>query len=303
MAASEDNERPEDAVAPHGSKSEHIASRDFATETRDYPSEHGSASEGGSHRRYSEEISRGRVSRDFDDIAPENSLPPVAPQDPSVPDIVPSAAAASLGATAVTAPSAANPRRWLMVEGIEGVWQYEPGIQRPKFIEKKIAPNLTDTNEATLLKAARLGHERVVADILRENSADTECVEKLRGRTPLLCAAESSNAEIVQLLLDRGARWQATDTAKRTALHLASLNGRDEIVQMLLQQTEIGVDDTDNQGELFSCPRSKYYQELSYIPKLNPSMVKGYYTDKLDQKARHCILPLIVETRLQYSIS
>lgn len=58
------------------------------------------------------------------------------------------------------------------------------------------------------------------------------------GRTPLQLAAANSSLEIVQLLIDHGARLVARLVDGKTALHLAAMRGSVEIVSALLRKSE-----------------------------------------------------------------
>ena len=58
------------------------------------------------------------------------------------------------------------------------------------------------------------------------------------GKTPLHLAAITSTPEIVQCLVDSGARLTARLTDGRTALHLAAFRGSAEIVRILLNKSE-----------------------------------------------------------------
>ena len=51
------------------------------------------------------------------------------------------------------------------------------------------------------------------------------------GYTPLMAAAESGRARVVEVLLDRGAEPDAKDYKGKTALMLAQKNGHTEVVQ------------------------------------------------------------------------
>ena len=58
------------------------------------------------------------------------------------------------------------------------------------------------------------------------------------GRTPLHVATQSSTTEIVQCLVESGARIVARLVDGMTALHLAALRGEIEMVQILLEKSE-----------------------------------------------------------------
>ncbi|KAG4432903.1 hypothetical protein IFR05_011621 [Cadophora sp. M221] len=277
MVVTEDNAQPGAAGTSDTSAAEHIAAKDLASDPEEL------APEAPSHESSPEDVFRQEyhdtglelsapdvvrqddlvpdilvptlsvaapedISRGFDDSAPEQLLPDVAPQDHLVPDIIGTTpAVASLANPSLTGPSASQPRKWLTMDGKLGTWQYDIGSSRARFVEKRAISRFHDSNEETLLKAARFGHDAVASDLLGQKIG-TEFVEEERRRTPLLCAAEGSNSIIVQMLLENRVKWDVTDNSKRTALHLASLNGRDEIVHLLLQRTKIDVDQKDEQG-------------------------------------------------------
>jgi ankyrin repeat protein len=69
------------------------------------------------------------------------------------------------------------------------------------------------------------------------------------GRTPLMCACLYGQKAMAQWLLDQGARVQATDLKKRTALHMACVGLWVDGVALLL---EYGADPEaqDHQGRL-----------------------------------------------------
>jgi ankyrin repeat protein len=55
-------------------------------------------------------------------------------------------------------------------------------------------------------------------------------------QTPLMIAAIEGHMEVVRLLVERGARLDARDNWRTTALHHAATNGREEIVAFLLSR-------------------------------------------------------------------
>ncbi|KAJ3008043.1 UNVERIFIED_CONTAM: Carrier protein, mitochondrial, partial [Siphonaria sp. JEL0065] len=59
------------------------------------------------------------------------------------------------------------------------------------------------------------------------------------GWSPLHIASHAGNASLVQLLLDNGARIEATTEQKWTALHFAAFDGHSEVVETLLQHGAI----------------------------------------------------------------
>lgn len=76
-----------------------------------------------------------------------------------------------------------------------------------------------------------------VEDWLSQDGADPNCRDHT-GRTPLQLAVISSTAEIVQCLIDRGARIVARMVDGNTALHLAAIRGNVAMVSALLRKSE-----------------------------------------------------------------
>lgn len=76
-----------------------------------------------------------------------------------------------------------------------------------------------------------------VTDWLAQEGADPN-TRDYTGRTPLHLAVMSSTAQIVQALVDAGARLVARLADGRTALHLAAARGDVEIVKILLDKSE-----------------------------------------------------------------
>lgn len=56
-----------------------------------------------------------------------------------------------------------------------------------------------------------------------------------KGLTPLMAAAKGGNLEIVRFLLERGADVNARNEYGKTALRLAALDHRDDVVDYLQQ--------------------------------------------------------------------
>lgn len=92
-------------------------------------------------------------------------------------------------------------------------------------------------NTALLFEAIVDDDLEAVKEWLSREDADPNSRDHT-GRTPLHFAAMSSTPEIVQCLVDHGARliWRIADG--RTALHLAAARGSTEIVKVLLTKSE-----------------------------------------------------------------
>jgi ankyrin repeat protein len=93
----------------------------------------------------------------------------------------------------------------------------------------------TDNLRRTALQwAAIKGHEEAVA-LLLKNGAHANCLEYYE-RTPLMSACEWGHVGVVRVLLQHtgGQRLHDTDVRGRTALHLAAVWCRGEVVRLLL---------------------------------------------------------------------
>ena len=92
-------------------------------------------------------------------------------------------------------------------------------------------------NTARLCQAIVDGDAEHVQDWLNQDGADPN-ERDYTGRTPLQLAVMSSTPEIVQILIDAGARIVARMVDGRTALHLAAMRGEAAMVKALLVKSE-----------------------------------------------------------------
>ncbi|KAK7885640.1 hypothetical protein LTR67_009991 [Exophiala xenobiotica] len=114
------------------------------------------------------------------------------------------------------------------------------------------AINATDAKGRTALWLAAKKARKVMAEILLRFHADANLMDRDRGMSPLLVAAENGCLEIVDVLLqnnnvDRGSK----DCDGRNVLSLAAAQGHVEVVTLLLRHEEIKStkDDPDGQNE------------------------------------------------------
>ena len=102
-------------------------------------------------------------------------------------------------------------------------------LQRPRN------PNEANNDGKTpLFYAAEQGHIQLV-ELLLEAGAKTDEPEFARGWTPLLTAAQNSRLDIVQFLVEVGAAKDHTDNDGATPLLLAARNGHLDIVRFLVE--------------------------------------------------------------------
>ncbi|KAJ5091390.1 hypothetical protein NUU61_006260 [Penicillium alfredii] len=108
-----------------------------------------------------------------------------------------------------------------------------------------------------LLRAVERDHYQIVR-LLLDYRASPDSTDK-EGRTALMTAAWKNHADILQLLILRGANVNARDHRKRNALHNLAADKEcrwgwgDEIVGLLLR-TECQIDGPDGQDELGRTP-------------------------------------------------
>lgn len=104
-------------------------------------------------------------------------------------------------------------------------------------------------NTARLCQAIVDGDLEHVEDWLSQEGADPN-TRDYTGRTPLHLACHSSSPEIVQRLVDSGARMVARLADGRTALHLAAARGSVEIVRILMKRSESNEEEEANKADL-----------------------------------------------------
>ncbi|KAM7284980.1 protein fem-1 homolog CG6966 isoform X1 [Ixodes scapularis] len=113
---------------------------------------------------------------------------------------------------------------------------------RPKE-EVEMLVSATTNGATPLVMASRNGHLEVADYLLEKCHADIEQVgsvtfegETIEGAPPLWCAAAAGHLGVVQGLVSRGARVNATTRTNSTPLRAACFDGHLDIVRFLVEQ-------------------------------------------------------------------
>ncbi|KKY22090.1 putative ankyrin repeat protein [Diplodia seriata] len=129
-------------------------------------------------------------------------------------------------------------------------------------------------NTARLCQAIVDGDVYHVEDWLAQEDADPNCRD-YTGRTPLHLACHSSSPEIVQRLVDAGARMVARLADGRTALHLAAARGSVEIARILMKRSEANEEEEAKKVELRRKARIAAKEAVDPSASKSPSDTKA----------------------------
>ncbi|CEJ58295.1 hypothetical protein PMG11_06958 [Penicillium brasilianum] len=128
----------------------------------------------------------------------------------------------------------------IYVSGKIGFIKDDPGRQEIGSFNPITETDWTEmayVGRTELLCQAIVSHDlEAVKQFLDQEDSDTDRRD-YTGRTPLQLACMSSTPEIVQCLVDRGARLIARMADGQTALHLAAARGSTDIVRILLKKS------------------------------------------------------------------
>lgn len=103
------------------------------------------------------------------------------------------------------------------------------------FLTAGFSPNQRNSKGVTLLAIAIRKGYSAIAETLILQGADVNRISKDRNNSPLMEASAEGNEELVELLLDHGARCNIQSKSGQTALVLAIDNGKDSIAEKLLK--------------------------------------------------------------------
>ena len=89
---------------------------------------------------------------------------------------------------------------------------------------------------SALQSAAEVGNLELVKTLIEDPDTDINYRNADSGRTPLMSAAQNGNAQIIEMLLRRGADMNTRDNEDQTALHFSAGNGKLEAMTILLKR-------------------------------------------------------------------
>ena len=121
--------------------------------------------------------------------------------------------------------------------------------------DRTLVQQLTDREETPLSLAAENGYQEIVEYLLsfNPNVNTTTCWRPNYadyGKTSLMLAAQNGHHEVVLLLLQAGANPNATfGVDRRTAIHLAAINGHLRTLKVLLEHHPETLEQADKHGE------------------------------------------------------
>eukprot|EP00966_Prymnesium_polylepis_P033616 781394-Prymnesium_polylepis.1 len=126
----------------------------------------------------------------------------------------------------------------------------------------------SDQGAAELLLACKEGNLERIAAILQEDH-DGLLIEAFNqmGDRPLVIAAWSGHAHVVQVLLDQSAELEATNNDGNNALHCAAYQGYADVTQLLLRKGA-SIDMTDSLTGKTPLIKAVYAGRLAIVEQL-----------------------------------
>ena len=137
----------------------------------------------------------------------------------------------------------------------------ENGLESMKLLLRDPRVSIDDQDElgaTALMMAASFGYTSIVETLL-DAGANAEITDGTEegGGTPLLRAIDFDHLQVVRLFLQRNVNHTSKDRYGRTLLHGAAVNGRNAILELLLEQTsDLDVNVQDIKGRVALHDRS-----------------------------------------------
>jgi ankyrin repeat protein len=141
----------------------------------------------------------------------------------------------------------------------------------------------TESGATALYVASQSGHLRIV-ELLVENGADLDVVEKCAGCSPLITAIAYEKTQVARFLVERGAAVNLKQADGDTALMAAATKNNAEVVSLLVQyNVDINAPGKSNQTPLSIACAKKFTSIVALLLKsgANPN-----------QRGRYGITPL-----------
>ncbi|MFN7038500.1 MAG: ankyrin repeat domain-containing protein [Alphaproteobacteria bacterium] len=137
------------------------------------------------------------------------------------------------------------------------------------LLKEGVDVNSTDRLGHTGLHLASYqGHLNIVK-ILLENNADLEAgAVKSQYERPIHYAAKNDQTEILEILLEKGAKLNATDINGATPLHLAARQGKINSVRFLIKQPGVEIDKQNDREWYTALHMASYYGHDKVVEEL-----------------------------------
>ena len=117
----------------------------------------------------------------------------------------------------------------------------------PPKLKNKFDQNLTIiTNQETMFLALKEGNLEHLKSCLRKG-ADINA-RSINSSTALHFAAYGPGLEVIKYITGQKIGVNIKNVNGQSALHIAAANGRENIVEFFLRETEVNFDDPDNNG-------------------------------------------------------
>jgi ankyrin repeat protein len=183
---------------------------------------------------------------------------------------------AGAGAANALAPSleAKLPKR--DTAGVAGFWSRITG----RASERR---NVRETN--ALFHALQLGDDAAALQLLTKNEDLLSAQNEVDGATPIIAAANAGNAALVKYLLEQKADLFLADKNGWTVLHAGCFSKRDDIVEVLLNESHIDVAAKNEDGNT----PLHYFARNRHDPAVARRLLRTFATRGADLNARNNI--------------